>query len=404
MLTIITALVALLTPLKHKIPAEKRRILYGVATVFVLNVLMAAKHFSFHYLFVSYYLVVFGFLLWLYILPLDKLLKYRLLQNEYLRVTLVYFIGMLMLFLLIRGIQFSPSFLNPRLKGLEYVQSHTHNAQRIVILERSCPFIETALFHGLAYSNGMKPVYARILKTLYPSTYFYNVNQNLIHDWINEYNLSDVLSRRNKTYVYNGSKSYTLPPLLKNKLEEFLRKGYVHRVGTAYQDSVHHDYIYEIEADTKKLSGRIIRHETVYCDFESLTADSTAFSASDSAYQLSSAHLRSADRSFSGKFSVKLDKENTFGPGMKIKVRKGYYQIKVKRLSGDSQGLIVTAGKGIYKYNGISETAIDEWETIVFNVDIPEKFAGEEISIYFWYPATGTCYFDDFSITYFEVD
>jgi hypothetical protein len=36
-------------------------------------------------------------------------------------------------------------------------------------------------------------------------------------------------------------------------------------------------------------------------------------------------------------------------------------------------------------------------------VDIPEELTADEISVYLWYPGKGMCYFDDLTITGFEL-
>jgi hypothetical protein len=405
-LIVVTTLISFLPSLKPFFDPKKRKMLFGLTMVFVLNVLMVAKHYSSHYLVTSYNLVIYGFMLWLSLFPFLKLMKYPILHNVKLKISAVFLTGSLLVFSLIRGIQFSPSLINPRLKALEFVESSVGKTQRIIVLEHSGPFIETAMFQGLAYSGGMKPKNARFLKSAYPVSYFYNIQQDIFHDWINEYNLVYLLSRSPKTYLYYASRNDTFPPILLVRLQNLMQKNYVNSLKTSYKDPESTEYIYEIESNTQQIAGKIIRHESVYCNFEALAQDTNYFFSSDSACKFDKVSVRSADASFSGKYSIKLNKENPYGSGTKIILKKGYYKITIMRHSDDGDGHIVAAGKTgteLYKANAIATTEKDGWDSVELTVDIPEKMIGEEMSVYLWYPGNGTCYFDDLNITYFEV-
>jgi hypothetical protein len=140
-LMVITSLILLLPAIKKNIDPKKQKILFGLTWVFVLNVLMVAKHYSGHYLIISYNLVIFGFLLWLSLPPLIRLIQYPIIHNERIKIAAVFLAGSLLLFSLVRGIQFSPSFINPRLKALEFVQSSVRKTQRNTqdpLLKRHC--------------------------------------------------------------------------------------------------------------------------------------------------------------------------------------------------------------------------------------------------------------------------
>jgi hypothetical protein len=262
------------------------------------------------------------------------------------------------------------------------------------------------LLQGCTYSGGLKPQNARFLKKAYPVTYFYNVQQNNFHDWINEYNLVDLLLRSHKTYLYYASRYDTFPPVLLAQLQSLIQKNYVNALKTAYKDSVSREYIYELESNIPNITGKITRHEPVFCNFETLSQDTGYFVSSDPVYKFDKAFLRSPIASFSGKFSIKLNQENPYGPGTKIKLKKGYYSITALRHSVDGNGFIVAAdntGTALYKANAIADDENPDWNSVKLTVDVIDKMIGEEIAVYLWYPGKGTCYFDDLSITYYEV-
>ncbi len=405
-LVLITSVVSVLPSFKRYFEPEKRNMLIGLTATFVLNVMMVARHFSSHYLYMSYNLVIFGIVLCISLLPVHKIFRHSLVNKAGIRITCIYLAGFVMLFILIQRIQFSPSFVNPRLKGLEFVTSTVKKTQRIIVLEHSGPFAETALLHGLAYSNGMRPEYALILKNDYPSGYFYNASQDIVYDWIHEYDPADLFSRSRETYIYYSSAKDTFPALLQARIEDLQQKGYINDFRTAYKDAVNRDFIYKIVADTQKLTRSIIGHPVAFLDFDSIAADTSSFTTGLSTANLRRTGLLSGDVFYSGDFSVKLHQGNPYSPAMKIKAKKGWYKITVRRKSADGIGMIVASdktGTRLYKTNGIASDAGNSWQTVELVFEINNALADEEISIFLWYPGHGTSYFDDLRVVYFEV-
>jgi hypothetical protein len=392
--------------LKSRIDPKKRMILQGLSLVFLVNGLMVAKHFSGHYLIISYNLVAFGFLLLLHIYS-DLGVFGKAFQVVPFRSALVLLAGILLVMSLVLRIHFSKAFVNPRLKALEFVEKTAKRTPRIIVLENPGPFIETALFHGFAYSGGMRPVYAGILKKNYPGSFFYNKAQDIFHDWTNELNLIDLLSRNSKTYLYYSSKNDTLPPNLVARLNDLIHRDCILDVKPVYNNPERGEYIYVIDANKRELAGKITKHEIAGCNFEKLTSGRDRYVSSDSTYKFTRADLQSSEAAFSGGFSLRLNPENPFGSGIKLIAQNGYYKVSVMRHCDDDNGLIVAAdetGTELYKANSLADSEDHGWDSLNLTIDIPEKIIGKEISIYLWYPGKGTCFFDDLNITYFEIN
>jgi hypothetical protein len=115
--------------------------------------------------------------------------------------------------------------------------------------------------------------------------------------------------------------------------------------------------------------------------------------------------VRSEEKAYSGKFSIKLNQENPYGPGTKIMLKKGYFEITAMRNSEDGDGFIVAADKtgAFYTANAFANAGTGGWESLGLTVDVPEQMEGQEISVYLWYPGKGNCFFDDLRITWFEI-
>lgn len=401
-LVIVTLPFFWLIPSNDDVTGKKRKVLTGIAVVFLLNVLMVARHFSMHYLVVSYNLTVFGLVLWLVVFPFK--IRQQGIQplKPWFKTAGVYLAGILLLVVLVQKIQFSPSFINPRLNSYAFVRDTVKTQPRIIVLEHPGPFIETALYHGMAFSNGMKPDYANLLKKQFPESYFFNTGTNSLHDWVHEYPLAVALSHSNRNFLFYRSKTDTLPGTIAQPLRQLMQKGFVRNIQLAFYGKAYNEYIYALETDTALLKKQMFFHDVLQCDFENLRAGGEGFLASDTALSLSGGILQTTDAAFSGRHSVKLDRNNPYGPGLSLKAAKGVYEVSVLRCAADNSGLLVAADTlgRLYKANGIATGEANGWEMVRLNVVIPEELSGEVIKVYLWYPGKQTCYFDDLRITF----
>jgi len=156
------------------------------------------------------------------------------------------------------------------------------------------------------------------------------------------------------------------------------------------------------------LNGTI--HKMV-SDAENFTADSTGFLSAeyinDSLIKDRSGSIhfkkgghRSDEESLSGKYSVKLDKNNPYGFECRVKLKPGsYYKFSVWRKNPTQTGLLV-AGENHY-YNRsyyASETDSNGWQLLSFDYFCSDSSI-EELPVYVWQQDTlSTVYFDDLTI------
>jgi len=115
------------------------------------------------------------------------------------------------------------------------------------------------------------------------------------------------------------------------------------------------------------------------------------------------AKIRSSKKSFSGDWSVKLDKNSTFGFSSKIKnvLVNEKYKVSAKRLySGES--FIVVANEETKFYiqgNTATKIADSDWELLEIEFTIPQKLDKKDIKCYIWNAKQDSVYFDDFTIS-----
>jgi len=406
-LAIVALLISFLPGKKHKVSANRRRILLGLVIVYILNALMVAKHFSVHYLIISHNLVVFGFLLSMYIIYDAGMIRRIDRITPGLRLAVVLVTGVALLFCLIRNVNYAPDLKTPRLKALEFIENTIGNSQRIIVHEiNSYPFIEVALFHGYAFSGGLKHRYINTMKRNYPRTYFYYAETDRLVQWDNEQALTEVLSGSDKTFIYCICGRDTIPAPLLEKLNKLREEKSITSMNTVFKNQKTRECIYEIDTDSSRLAKRIIRHEVTSCNFENTSPDLHAFLSPDSLYAFDKGHLRSSETSYSGMSSLKLTDKEPFGMDTRITVSPGIYKISVMRKSPDGHGFIVASGEPGSNFYKAIESAVPVsggWESVHLDFIVPPEMAGRTITVYAWYPGNSTCYFDDLKISYSEI-
>jgi hypothetical protein len=194
--------------------------------------------------------------------------------------------------------------------------------------------------------------------------------------------------------------------MLLERFNALIRLNFPVNMRTSFRNEITHEYIYEINTDAAKMAERISRKEIALCTFDDIEADSGSYISSDTLIRFAKAYLQSPDISFSGRFSMKLNRENPYGADTRIVSKRGYYRITVMRHSDDGHGLIVASasdGGAFYKTSMGAIPVSGGWEKLELTIDVPEKNDGQEFAIYLWYPGNGKCYFDDLEIAGYEV-
>ncbi|MCD4793744.1 MAG: hypothetical protein K8R54_10945 [Bacteroidales bacterium] len=149
-----------------------------------------------------------------------------------------------------------------------------------------------------------------------------------------------------------------------------------------------------------------------FCDLEKLNEEKDLFL--DSKFKnilYKNAHLRSSEKSLSGKYSIKLNKKNAFGLGIEIPIKiNDYFKITVWRYSDkkEKKGHLVLSIKNKKLNIETNEIYIQEkevvskdssgWEQIVIKIRIPPFIQSDKMSIYVWQPGDFDVYFDNLKI------
>jgi hypothetical protein len=188
-------------------------------------------------------------------------------------------------------------------------------------------------------------------------------------------------------------------------LQKLINEGCIVTFQKVFANADTHENIYKIETNRDKILKKIIKHEPVSCDCEKFSADSNYFLSNNSLLLFDKAYLRSSDDAYSGKYSLKLTKDNPYGLDTKFTAQAGFYEITVMRKSEDQNGFIVASesSTSYYRATGYPQQIIKGWERINLTLLISGELIGKPISLYLWYPGNGFSYFDNLKIVYYEV-
>jgi uncharacterized membrane protein len=144
--------------------------------------------------------------------------------------------------------------------------------------------------------------------------------------------------------------------------------------------------------------------KSIICKADSLSKSKEYFYSNDATQMFSNANVQSGEKSFSGKFSVKLTRENPYGLTTVLKniTAGSRFKVSVWRYSENNDGCIVASGKtgdDFYSMNGenIVDTR-DGWKLIQMDIVIHMDLPDHELKLYLWNKGNTAVFFDDFSI------
>jgi len=140
-----------------------------------------------------------------------------------------------------------------------------------------------------------------------------------------------------------------------------------------------------------------------FCGAENTTPNNKYFiEQNNSNVKFANNNIQSFEKSFSGKYSVKLDSIHKFGMSIKIKNIKPdeKYKISVVRYGNPKAYIIVSSGKGLYEKIGIKseETNKNGWHFIEKVIKTPFYLDKDELNIYLWNTTNEIAYFDELKI------
>jgi len=386
---------------KHFKNSKYYRVLLGVALSMILQIMLIAKQFTFHYLTPALLLTIIGayVLIIIYLKNLNALKKNILfavltvyvLFSDYSKVSQYHMVNF--------------RHKETYYKTYNFIQQHpTTKALVIVPNYYGCPYQEYANYFGLFWGGDvMKNNYIPALYKVFPNTYIYNGWDELFHDWDNNsYSYLDVLKAQGSIRLFSGDSTIE-SNVLSHVMKNFVRINDT-RINKIFSNELTSENIYEISYVPDTLAEML----SIECNADSLSSDKVNFAGTENQY-FGNGNTQSTDHSYSGNYSSKLTKEYPFGMTYIIgEAKKGdHYLVKVKRYKNNSKASLVIAGRSSTDLYVDQKTASQEengWEELILDFVVPENMHNKELRIYTVNNTDTPAYFDDLRISLLKKD
>lgn len=380
---------------------QHNRIIVGLLCTFILHIILVSKHFAIRYLTPSILLGILGiYLLILFFAHTKKMQK-------------TWMISLIVMYPLLA---FKNIYtINDRL--LNHIASRNKAHECLEKNRKGLPLLivpnyfgtgtkEYSLWFSSKWVGQNAQEYIDVMNKKYPNTYFFIPQQNTYFNWSNEISLFDLLKSNPILNVYISLDA------TKRKEEAFAKE--ILKKFDAYNrpnDSIikikyvfhqKYDMICQLSIDTARLN-KLYHYNEAFCDMESVSSDALYYLSDNQSFLFKNNNLRTSEKSFSGKFSEKLTKENTYGTGCTIdNVKVGdYFEATIWKYSGDDDYQLVCAANNVQDFYRVSKTIMEEkdgWKKIKLSISIDKNIPGKKLIFYSWYTGNGTCYCDDFKM------
>lgn len=360
-----------------------------------LQLILAAKHFSFHYIIPSQLLIIPGIAA-----AYMALIKYKP-KTILIYTTIVVCASWLILKTYQNATVFNGS--NKLYESSFGVKKYDHLPKIITTGYTQSSFVQSALNFGSCYGGNQYHNSYSFLRKRYPDSYFYSTQENYFKWWDKDIDPAELFEMYPQMLVY----FWALDEYTTKECIEKITAGYgplVKSVDLIEYNPATTERFYMLNIDTSKSNPHYIKKQTVFCDFENKTTDNSAFLSSDGYFKFSGIESVSTEQHFSGVNSVKTSSKNSYGPSTSFAAKSGdVFDISVKCYysSGRPGGINLLNSNGAI-FNKSSESIVEDhgngWKTINLKATIPENYPETEVIMCLYYYGTQTCYFDDLNV------
>jgi len=385
------------------IDKKLQRLVFALAIATLAQIIIVAKHYSFHYMIPVFSFTILGFyaLLSIYAEWFKTHFNMKFFSHMRYEIVAVFLLFIVLTIRLIYNYNFYPNLNHPMNKTVTLIEKR-ENPPHIICskIGEASSYKEAALYFGLGYSGAQHTFYCNLLKQIYPDTYFYSVTKNELYDWQTTFMKSELISKYDSIWLYikqiGKGDSINYLSLFKTN---FTTDSII-TCSNVYSNEQTSEEIYNCTADSNKLQsvGDVLL--SIACDMEQVSGDSKFYST-DSCYQFENGILQNNKKWRSGKYSVCLRESAPYALKIKLTLPPGaFVKASVWRHSTDGKGRIVASSDaGFYEArNAITNSDDNGWELIENNFAIPVECSNDDFYIYLWYNGKQQAYFDDLTI------
>ncbi len=369
----------------------QKRLFLALFLLYTFQLIIVSKHFAYQYMLPAHFYMILSYYTAFRVLkenqrfPVWKIPSFASRMRYSKQIIFAIFIG-LFFYRAIAQYGFHDQLNNPQKLSTFYIEQNK-DKPRIIISDLNSSYVQTSLHFGLTFSGNLRGTYAEILNAIYPNTYFWHLSENRMFDWSGDVLLYDILSKYDSFLVYlkSDEEKYT-----HNELMDMLTKNTNLSMREIFVNEHTHEKIYEFTVIKKQK----FLYQEAYLDFENEHIKGNLLDIQAEPYQSNN------EKSLSGLYSIKLDKDHIYALNLKFKLKKNaLYDISCWVHSPDKSGFIVVDGKGFY-FAGANIIGQEKngWHKQALKFKVADHFADSTANIYLWSNNNQTMYIDDIYI------
>ncbi len=389
---------------KRHISGSLKRLYIAITLATIFQVLLVARHYSFHYLMPVFalFMPLHGYFWIQFFREKIGTFSTRIVS----RIVIFLVFGVFARLIVMN--KFGKGITNPVEKTSQAVKTE-FKGKYIVLTAgvNGSAFIETALRFGYAYTGRtMKKQFTQILASVYPGNYLWNSADGFT-DWAGNYLPLDVFRKNSRIYVYSNTGLCEASMLnISAMVDQVGMTGFV-KLEKVYQNERSGEVIALATADTAQIIKSSQPRLVIETSMEELTADGENIKSNTAEFMFKGGKLQSNRFAHSGKSSLLLTSSNQFGLNISIPVSNGKrYKVEFWQRSSDQKQTMAVASatnsEQFYKTSDQGENKSGEWTRSELNVSLPENYPEPNLNFYLWSPASDSVWVDDFRIMVFQ--
>ena len=255
----------------------------------------------------------------------------------------------------------------------------------------------SALMFGNSYSKRKN---LNEIRTLYPETVFYDHTQNLFNIWGAQAGIEDIIKTYGNKILLVGGPISEESKADSQKAAEITNSGFP--IKPVYQGRTQAIWVFDTIAYQTLQKQQPANSFALYLDMETPEDQQPYVSSGKHSFTVN--NTRSNEMAKSGRYSIKLDKNQQFSLDYTLENAKpgDSYKIKIWRYSENNDGFIVVSSNPsslFYQQNSEAIKTDDRgWKLIQLIFTIPENIDNNLLKMYVWNSGSSEMFFDDLTI------
>jgi hypothetical protein len=385
------------------------RLLAGILMAMLINLLMTARHFNFHYLIPSQMLI----LLQVYVLIRlwhnysDSLA--RILLNPYLGCLIVITLPYAEILRFKANYYYNERFKQPENEANKILFG-SDNVPRLYINSLSnSAGPEPAMYFGWAFSGNIRTEYTEKIHHYYPGTILYNPWESRFSDFGSDWSPELIALHYPKMNWYLArADSLIAYPLMEKMISLQDSAGRLIRFEQIYRRNDGYNRIFRMTCDTARARKAfpLIRYQI--CDFEQVSGD-TIFVSKGNYFSVRYSDRWANGLAHSGTHSFHLTSQSQFGGECILSVSPGYsYELTAWRKGNmNCGGITAVAGdqNQFYKSSAVCYGENENgWEKVYLRFTLSPDFEFSTVKVFFFnYDSNGEeIWFDDLEVSEYK--